>query len=133
MRFDGDVKKYTAHSRGEQKIFEILVESGLPFGYEHAFPDLVAESGRELRTDFVVYEDYDSDDIAFGIEFQGEQHYFPKFKGKKALYQQQHNDKRKKQYFIDHNIPLVVIPYWDQEFLDYDYIINKAMDQGYII
>ena len=44
-------------SRGEIKIEEILMESGLSFKMEYIFPDLKSLSGRSLRFDFVIFDD----------------------------------------------------------------------------
>ena len=114
-------------SRGEIKICDILDAAGLTYQEEYSFDDLIAESGRALRFDFAVFSD--GGDLDFLIEYQGEQHYFPKakFGGKKGLFQQQHNDTKKRDYCQKHNIPLVIIPYWDYERLDYDYIMNQVL------
>ena len=33
---------------------------------------------------------------------------------------------KKREYCAKHNIPLVIIPYWDEGRLDYDYIMTAA-------
>ena len=83
-------------SRGEIKIFQILQESGLEFAEEYSFPDLVSNTGRPLRFDFAVFE------------------------------KQQYNDMKKREYCRDHNITLVIIPYWDEARVNYDYILDAA-------
>jgi hypothetical protein len=113
-------------SRGEIKIFEILTEAGLDFQEEYSFKDLVSSSGRPLRFDFAVFDD--NGDIDFLIEFQGIQHYEPKskFGGAKGLYQQKYNDNQKKKYCLEHGYTLICIPYWEESFVDYDYIMKAA-------
>ncbi len=113
-------------SRGEIKIFQILQESGLEFSEEYSFPDLVSSSGRPLRFDFAVFDDQHN--IDFLIEYQGIQHYEPKsvFGGLSGLRKQQYNDMRKRQYCKTHKIPLVIIPYWDESRVNYDYILKAA-------
>ena len=113
-------------SRGEIKIEEVLQMAGLPFKEEYSFSDLVSSSGRPLRFDFAVFDD--NGDIDFLIEYQGRQHYeeSSKFRGAKGLYQQQYNDKQKRIYCQKHNITLVIIPYWEEQFIDYDYIMKLA-------
>lgn len=113
-------------SRGEIKIEDILNNAGLNFKEEYIFPDLIAESGHPLRFDFAVFDD--NGDIDFLIEYQGIQHYEPKskFGGAKGLYRQKHNDMRKRQYCQTHNINLVIIPYWEEGLIDYDYIMKAA-------
>lgn len=113
-------------SRGEIKIEEILKEAGLRFTEEFSFEDLLSETGRPLRFDFAVWDD--NDDIDFLIEFQGIQHYQPKdkFGGKPGLLKQQYRDMQKREYCQKHNINLVVIPYWNEHLITYDYIMKAA-------
>ena len=113
-------------SRGQIKIEEILKQSGLEFAEEYSFPDLVSNTGRPLRFDFAVFDD--QHDIDFLIEFQGIQHYEPKskFGGCNGLRKQQYNDMRKRQYCKEHDINLVIIPYWDEGRVTYDYILGAA-------
>ena len=113
-------------SRGEIKICDILDAAGVNYQEEYSFPDLVAESGRALRFDFCVFDD--EWNIDFLIEFQGIQHFEAKskFGGAKGLYQQKHNDARKRNYCLTHGYTLVAIPYWDEAIMDYDYIFKAA-------
>ena len=113
-------------SRGEIKIEEILKFAGLSFSEEYSFPDLVSSSGRPLRFDFVVFDD--DGNIDFLIEYQGEQHYIAKskFGGNVGLYRQQYNDMQKREYCAKHNITLIAIPYWEEGYIDYDYIMKAA-------
>lgn len=113
-------------SRGEIKIHEVLEMAGLPFTEEYTFPGLVSSSGRALRFDFCVFDD--NGDIDFLIEYQGRQHYeeSSKFGGKRGLFQQQYNDRMKREYCKKHRITLVLIPYWEEQFINYDYIMKAA-------
>ncbi len=113
-------------SRGEIKIEEILQEAGLHFEEEYIFPSLVSSSGRPLRFDFAVFED--NGDIDFLIEFQGIQHYEPKskFGGYTGLRKQQFNDMKKREFCVKNGIRLVIIPYWDEGRINYDYIMRAA-------
>ena len=113
-------------SRGQIKIFEILKQSGLNFAEEYSFPDLVSNNGRPLRFDFAVFDD--QGDIDFLIQFQGIQHYQAKdvFGGFSGLRKQQYNDMKKREYCKEHDITLVIIPYWDEARMDYDYILRAA-------
>lgn len=113
-------------SRGEIKIEEILDEAGLFFEEEYSFPDLVSTNGRPLRFDFAVFDD--SGELDFLIEYQGIQHYEPKskFGGISGLRKQQFNDLQKREYCDKHGIILVLIPYWDEGRINYDYIMNLA-------
>jgi hypothetical protein len=113
-------------SRGEIKIEEILRANNISFEQEYVFSDLVAFSGHPLRFDFAVLDD--CGDLDFLIEYQGIQHYEPKskFGGMSGLQKQQLNDMKKREYCRKHNITLVIIPYWDEERITYDYIMQAA-------
>lgn len=113
-------------SRAEICIEEILQESGLNFEEEYIFEGLNADNGRALRFDFCVFDD--DGDIDFLIEYQGRQHYEPvsKFGGKKGLYQQQHNDSKKRRFCALHGYKLIEIPYTEENLISYDYIMKKA-------
>ena len=113
-------------SRGEIKIHEILAFAGLKFKEEYSFPDLISSSGRPLRFDFAVFDD--NDELDFLIEYQGIQHYEAKskFGGISGLHKQQYNDMKKREYCQKHNIPLVLVPDWDENRVDYDYLMTAA-------
>ena len=113
-------------SRGEIKIEEILDMAGLNYQEEYIFPGLNSSNGRPLRFDFAVFDD--DGNIDFLIEYQGRQHYeaSSKYGGKKGLFQQQHNDNKKRRFCALHNIRLVEIPYTDENLITYDYIMEKA-------
>ena len=70
----------------------------------------------------------DEGNLDFLIEYQGIQHYQPKekFGGWSGLQKQQFNDLKKREYCKKHNITLVIIPYTDENIIDYDYIMTKA-------
>ncbi len=117
-------------SRGEIKIEEILTQAGLPFEMEYSFPDLYSNNGRPLRFDFAVFDD--DENLLFLIEYQGIQHYEAKskFGGKSGLKKQQYNDMLKREYCRKHNIILVAIPYLDEGYITYDYIMNAYYALG---
>lgn len=76
--------------------------------------------------DFAVFDD--SGNLDFLIEYQGIQHYQAKskFGGAKGLYQQQYNDNLKRRFCMEHGITLVEIPFTDEAFINYNYIMEKA-------
>ena len=113
-------------SYGQIKIEDILTQAGLNFEPEYSFKDLVSSSGHPLRFDFAVFDD--DGDIDFLIQYQGIQHYKPKpkFGGMTGLKKQQFFDMKKRQYCAKHNITLILIPYWDEDIITYDYIIERA-------
>ncbi len=78
------------------------------------------------RFDFAVFDD--TGKLDFLIEYQGIQHYEPKskFGGISGLRKQQYNDMQKRKYCEKNNINLVIIPYWDENKISYDYIMHAA-------
>lgn len=113
-------------SYGQIKIEDILNMSGLPYQEQYSFTDLVSSSGHPLRFDFAVFDD--DGQLDFLIQFQGIQHYQPKpkFGGMTGLKRQQFFDMQKRQYCKKHGIKLVIIPYWDEQIISYDYIMHLA-------
>ncbi len=116
-------------SRAEIKIEDILRMNDILFEEEYIFPDLLSSSGHPLRFDFAVFDD--GGDLDYLIEYQGIQHYKPKekFGGLAGLRKQQYYDMLKRQYCKKHNIKLILIPYWDQNIINYDYIMKLAGQQ----
>ena len=45
----------------EIKIYNILKDAGLPFEEEYEFEGLVGKSGRNLRFDFCIFDNYSVD------------------------------------------------------------------------
>ena len=111
-------------SQLEIKIHDILEYAGITFEEEYTFDDLVTSNGRHLRFDFAIFDDDGNLDCL--IEAQGKQHYVavPKFGGSKGLYRQKYNDDLKKRYCLKNNIRLIAIPYFDENKINYDYIIR---------
>ncbi len=116
-------------SRAEIKIEEILSNAGLNFQQEYSFPDLIGDGGHALRFDFAIFDDNGNLDCL--IEYQGIQHYKPKsiFGGMSGLRLQQFYDMEKRQYCKKHGIKLVLIPYWEQNQISYDYIMKMVYPQ----
>lgn len=113
-------------SRGEIKICEVLEKAELNFKEEYSFPDLISIRGKCLRFDFAVFDD--SGELDFLIEYQGIQHYEPKskFGGYSGLKLQQFYDMEKREYCKKNNLKLIIIPYWDEGKINYDYIMKAA-------
>lgn len=115
-------------SRAEIKIEEVLQEAGLNFKEEYIFEGLVSSNGRPLRQrfDFAIFDD--DGRVDYLIEYQGKQHYeaSSKFGGKRGLYQQQFNDTKKRRFCALKGYKLIEIPYWEENLISYDYIMEKA-------
>lgn len=115
-------------SRGEIKIHEILEQNDISFEEEYEFSGLKSPSGRPLRQrfDFAIFDD--DGRLDFLIEYQGKQHYeaVSKFGGVRGLYQQKYNDNAKRRFCALKGIKLIEIPYWEENLISYDYIMNKV-------
>ncbi len=110
----------------ECRIHDVLVEADIPFAEEYEFDDLKSYSGRALRFDFAIFDD--DGDLDFLIEAQGEQHYHPVrvFGGKRAFYRQRQNDLLKRRYCMNNHIQLITIPYFDENKISLEYIMQAA-------
>ena len=77
-----------------------------------------------MKFDFAIFNE--KNEIKLLIEYNGEQHYNPieKWGGEEKLIIQQERDARKKQYCEEHNIPLLVIPYWEYDNINLEYIMS---------
>ena len=108
---------YCSQSVGEKKLVEILERSGHNIIQQYSFNDCIHKNK-------LYFDAYDSDDNIL-YEYQGEQHYRPvdfAGKGQEWANQQfeinQKRDKIKVDYCKDHNIPLVIIPYWEYDNME---------------
>lgn len=107
------------HSKGEQKITQMLINEGCEFSTQYTFPDLIGVGGRRLRFDFAIFLNGKLDSL---IEFNGLQHYTrPQGKWGEEWDNLIENDRRKKEYCKKHCIPLKIIKY-DQDFTILDLI-----------
>ena len=96
-------------SKGEKQIAKILTNNNILFEPQYKFNELKSDRGYPLIFDFAVFNN--DGDIDFLIEYQGKQHFEPieYFGGEKAFNIQKDNDKKKKEYAKEHNIPLIEI------------------------
>ena len=109
-------------SHGEAKILNILQSNNIKYQRQYTFNDLVGIHNGKLKFDFAIF---DNDSVLKClIEFQGSQHYnFPDvWSNGENL---KNNDSLKKQYCKTNNIKLVIIPYWDLERLDSNYLLQR--------
>lgn len=100
-------------SKGENMIRSLLDKYKVEFKSQ----DNPIIKNKYLRYDFFVNN-------KVYVEFDGKQHFKPfyrldKEKGEKQLLKTQYNDKIKNQYCIDNNIPLIRIPYWEYDNIEY--------------
>lgn len=98
------------HSINNAKIKNFLEEQNVSYKEEVCFQDLKSTKNGYPRFDFGVYKD---NELLFLIEYQGEQHYVdkPNF----GVRQREETDALKKEYCKKNNIPLLVIPFIENE------------------
>lgn len=111
-------------SKFEDKVANLLTQNHIKFKREVIFPDLKNYGGHNLRFDFVCYK---QNKIAFIIEVDGIQHYkyVARFYKTQLDFQKaQERDRRKNSYCLSHNIPLIRIPYWEEDNLSLQTLLN---------
>lgn len=111
-------------SKGEEKIFNLLIEAGIPFKREVR---INYEDGSYGRFDFYINNRY-------VIEYDGIQHFEERDWGD-PLELIQERDIKKNEYCQQHNIPLIRIPYTKYDTLTInDLILEKKekQDERYI-
>ena len=113
-------------SIGEKTIEEILIENNINFAKQYTFNDLFGKNKNiKLRFDFAIFE---NDKLVRLIEFDGEQHFNPRayntggFKGN--LEEVQARDRKKDNYCVEHNIPLIRIPYTELKNLNLEILLS---------
>lgn len=121
----GDQCPFCASSKGEKIIKDWLDKKCINYKQEYKLSD--CKSKRQLPFDFGIFNE--NKELLGLIEYQGRQHYQPieYFGGLKSLLMVQKNDKIKKTYCDDNQIPLLVISFTDFEFIDNKllYFINN--------
>lgn len=108
----------------EESVCQLLENWGYKITRQKEFEDCIDK--RKLRFDIYL------DDYNVLIEYQGEQHYYPiSYDDSQSLediknkyeYTISH-DEIKRNYCIKNNIPLIEIPYWEYDDLEY-YLFDK--------
>lgn len=100
-------------SLGEYQIQQILDSNNINYYYDSPLPELVKETGKRLRFDFIIYDDKFENPVRF-IEFDGRQHFVgPEawWSNSDSLEAIQERDKIKNDFCADKGYPLVRIPY----------------------
>jgi hypothetical protein len=106
-------------SKGEKKLREIFSAKGIQITSQYEFKNLLGIGGRNLKFDFAVFDE--SDKLVFLVEYDGEFHFEKLYEGDGHEIIVVH-DQRKNKYCQKSKIPLVRIPYW--EFDNIDFILN---------
>lgn len=103
--------------KGEDEIIKILEKLNCNFIHQHKFED--CKDIRLLPFDFYLQK------YNLCIEYDGQQHFEPRF-GLENFIKTQKHDKIKNKYCLDNNIDLLRIPYW--EFNNIEDIITKKLN-----
>ena len=96
-----------------------LIKYNINFKPQYYFLDYETEMGRKAYFDFAIFNK--KNELVLLIEYNGSIHYDTRSKGwntEERLKDNQERDKLKAEYCYRHNIPLLIIPYWDQDKLD---------------
>lgn len=118
-------------SKGEAKMVSILKSFGYNPLEQHIFYD--CRYKYPLRFDAYIEE------INVAFEYQGEYHYYPidyAGKGKEWASSNtevtQKRDNIKREYCKENNIPLIEVPYWEQDNMEYFLLheINKIKEKA---
>lgn len=120
-------------SKGEKRCKKYLDENKIIYITQYEFDGLVGINGGNLKFDFAIFDKFN--DILCLLEYDGIFHYEKQYynDGFETI---RIHDKRKNEYCISHNIPLIRIPYWEYENIekildnyfnigDLTYIINS--------
>lgn len=103
-------------SIGESKIAKILSQNNIRYITQYHFNDFYGTDGINksyYRFDFGIIDD--NNNLKYLIEFDGRQHFTgpeSKWRDCSSLEEIQKNDKKKNEYALKHNIPLIRIPYF---------------------
>lgn len=113
----GSCGKCNFNSKGEFQIHQLLTSHNYSFLHDVIFQPLVAETGRKLRFDFIVYKDDTYTEPELFIEFDGRQHVYgpdTSYWGHTTdtLESIKERDNIKNQFCLNHGYKLVRIPYW---------------------
>ena len=111
-------------SKGEKKVMDILKQHRISYKREISFPDLHGQKNSLLRYDIGIYR---NNQLFALIEIDGAQHFkFVKHFHKTPLefMKSREWDRRKNNYCLLHNIPLIRIPYWDLDTLTFEKIFS---------
>ena len=105
-------------SNGERTIKQYLANKDLKFIMQNTFKNRTSIKNKLLRDDFAILNA--NDQVIATIEYHGEQHYRPvDFAGKGERWAKEQfklnqlRDIAKTKYLNEHNIPQLIIPYWD--------------------
>lgn len=110
------------HSRGNQKVQQILQQNNIPFIKEYP----VRINNINYYFDFAIVQ---NEKVICFIEYDGILHFkqdnYHGWNNEQNWQKTQHNDSIKNQYAKEKQIPLIRIPYLDYDILDINYILQE--------
>ena len=109
------------YSRGEKRVKDYLKANGYKFTPQHRFPDCRLEM--PLVFDFVVYDL--NGNVTHAIEYDGEFHFYKKFRTDEEFSLQKKRDKIKNDYCEQKGIKMIRIPY--QQFNNIEKILSAKL------
>ncbi|RNB59377.1 hypothetical protein EDM57_04335 [Brevibacillus gelatini] len=112
MFLRGNRCPYCKESKGEKLIAKILELYNVIYNRQFAFES--CKNITKLRFDFSIK----SKETHFLVEYDGIQHFIPSF-GKDSFLRTKATDQIKNQYCIQNDIPLIRIPYWEYDNIEY--------------
>lgn len=118
------------YSRLEESVIQYFEDNGRVIGIDYEtqkrYDGLVGTGGSLLSFDFVVYK---NKKLFCFIECQGQQHYNPieYWGGAEKFEQQKEHDKRKKEFAVKMNVPLLEIPYTYTNEEIVSFLIDKGI------
>lgn len=116
-------------SKGEEKISKILIDNNIPHIKGYGFDDLRGRKNK-LKFDFAIFNS--SQSLICLIEFQGIQHFQDMVAWQESLTidEQRENDRKKKEYCLKNNIPLIEISYKEYKEMNSNYLLNLIYQEG---
>ena len=100
-------------SKGNFKVTQLLTQNNILFQKEYSFEDLInTDTNYKLFFDFAILDEHNR--LSYLIEYDGEQHFLTRSQGyfsEKSIEKIHLSDRKKNEYCLEHNIPLIRIPY----------------------
>lgn len=112
-------------SIGEDNIVKVLKNNNISYLREYPLKEI--KDVNPFRLDFVILDD--KNNIIRAIEYDGIQHYketWGAWSRNITLEQQQERDKRKNEWCLNNNIPLVRIPYWERDNINLEMLLGNT-------
>ena len=112
-------------SKGENKVKNILQGMGVYFSQQENFN----KTFKHPNTTRCCFADFYLPNQDIVIEYNGKQHYYPieYFGGEKGFKKLKDRDQWKKQFYYNHNLKLITIPYTDYDNLDIKYLTERGV------